>query len=93
LEYIDWGMGVLMLPDSKTGFKAIPLSAPAVEVIQNLPVIEGNPYLIPGRRNGTHLIGLEHIWYRVRAKAGLNDVRLHDLRQHAASVIMPPPAM
>jgi integrase len=86
LEYIDWGMGVLMLPDSKTGFKAIPLSAPAVEVIQNLPVIEGNPYLIPGRRNGTHLIGLEHIWYRVRAKAGLNDVRLHDLRHSYASV-------
>jgi integrase len=86
LEYVNWDVGALVLPDSKTGFKTIPLSAPAREVIENLPVVDDNPFLISGRMKNAHLIGMEHIWYRVRAKAQLPDVRLHDLRHSYASV-------
>lgn len=85
-EYYDADMGALVLPDSKSGFKSVTLSAPAREVVEGLPAIEGNEYLLPGRVKGTHLIGLEHIWYRIRDKAQLPDVRLHDLRHSYASV-------
>jgi integrase len=79
-QYVKRGRNVLELPDSKTGFKQIPLSAPALEILDNLPVVPGNDYLIPGKKSGAHYIGLQDVWERIRAKSGLKDVRIHDLR-------------
>ena len=84
-QYIKRGRGVMELPDSKTGYKQIPLSAPALEVLDNLPAVQGNDYLIPGRKTGQRYIGLQDVWERIRAAAGLNDVRIHDLRHTFAS--------
>jgi integrase len=36
-EYVDFDRGLLLLPDSKTGKKAIVLNAPALDVLANLP--------------------------------------------------------
>lgn len=47
---------------------------------------EGNPYVIPGKKPGAHLVGMPKIWQRIRKRAGLEDVRLHDLRHSFASV-------
>jgi integrase len=85
-EYINWELGALILPDSKTGFKTIPLSAPGRQVIESLPVIEGNPYVLPGHRHGQHFVSLGHVWDRIRKTAEIPDVRLHDLRHSYASV-------
>jgi integrase len=52
-EYIDFGRGLLNLPDSKTGKKSIFLSAPALAILIALPRNEGNPYLFPGTKTGT----------------------------------------
>src|SRR5262249_3759901 len=35
-EYVDFDRGLLLLPDSKTGKKAIVLNAPALDVLANL---------------------------------------------------------
>ncbi|MBL6597986.1 MAG: site-specific integrase [Alphaproteobacteria bacterium] len=75
----------LWLPDSKTGEKAIFLPAAAVELLSSLPRVEGNPHVIVGQKAGGHLIGLRKIWMRVRRRAELNDVRIHDLRHSFAS--------
>ena len=75
-----------MLPDSKTGRKAIPLNPPALAVLHEIPRLEGNPYVICGERPGRHLVNLEKPWRRIRAAAKLDDVRLHDLRHSFASV-------
>lgn len=85
-EYLDRERGCLRLPDSKTGAKEIHLNGPALAVIDALPRDIGNPYVIVGQRSGTHLVNLEKPWQQVRARAGLNDVRLHDLRHSFASV-------
>jgi integrase len=74
------------LADSKTGKKVIHLNAPALELLATIPRIEGNPYVIPGRKAEAHLVNLEKPWRRIRARAGLEDVRLHDLRHSFASV-------
>ena len=42
--------------------------------------------MIVGSNPGGHLVGLQKIWNRVRGAAGLDDVRLHDLRHSFASV-------
>ena len=75
-----------MLPDSKTGRKAVRLSPPALALLQTIPRLEGNPYVICGERPGRHLVNIEKPWRRIRAAAKLDDVRLHDLRHSFASV-------
>jgi len=78
--------GLLRLPDSKTGAKTIYLPPPAIGVLDTLPRIDGNPYVICGAKPGSHLVNLEKPWRRIRTAAGLDDVRLHDLRHTFASV-------
>jgi len=84
-DYIDMDRGEMALPDSKTGKKTVQLAGPALEVLENIPRQVGNPFVIPGERRGQHLVGLPHIWMRIREKAGLPGVRIHDLRHSFAS--------
>ena len=85
-EHVSDEHGCLMLPDSKTGRKAIHLNAPALALLQTIPRLEGNPYVICGEKSGQHLVNLEKPWQRIRKVAKLEDVRLHDLRHSFASV-------
>ena len=85
-EHVSEEHGCLMFPDSKTGRKAIHLNAPALTLLQTLPRLEGNPYVICGEKAGRHLVNLEKPWRRIRKAANLEDVRLHDLRHSFASV-------
>jgi integrase len=78
--------GCLMLPDSKTGRKAIHLNAPALALLQTIPRLEGNPYVVCGEKSGQHLVNLEKPWRRIRKAANLGNTRLHDLRHSFASV-------
>lgn len=85
-EHVDFERQQLRLPESKTGQKSIYLNAPALDVLANVPRIDGNPYVICGERQGAHLVNLQKPWRRIRKAAGLEDVRLHDLRHSFASV-------
>ena len=85
-EHVDFERQVLDLPDSKTGRKQIFLSAPALQVLSELPRVQGNPHVIVGERAGAHLVNLQKPWDRIRQAAGLEGVRLHDLRHSFASV-------
>jgi integrase len=46
--YVDWEQGVINLPDSKTGKKPIYLSNAALTVLETIPRLVDNPYIIPG---------------------------------------------
>ncbi len=85
-DYVDFGRRKLFLPDSKTGQKAISLNDPAILVLTSLLRLEGNPYVIVGRVSGQPIVNLQKPWSYVRDKAGLKDIRLHDLRHSYASV-------
>ena len=84
-DFIDFERGVARLPESKTGAKTVFLGPPALAILVGLPRIEDSPYVLPGRKDGTHLSPPQHAWRRIRAAAGLDDVRLHDLRHGFAS--------
>ncbi|MHC2017712.1 tyrosine-type recombinase/integrase [Methylobacterium sp. CM6247] len=85
-DYVDRERGCLALPDSKTGAKEIHLNEAALAVLDAVPRDLDNPYVIIGQRSGAHLVNLEKPWQRVRARAGLDEVRLHDLRHSFASI-------
>jgi len=63
----------------------LPLSDAAMEILNQIPRVEGNPYIIVGKNKGTHLININKPWRRVRLVAGIEDVRLHDLRRTVGS--------
>ena len=79
------GAREIRLRDSKTGPRVVALSPAAGRVLAALPRDAGNPWVIAGRRPGTRLRHLGYYWHRVREPAGLDDVRLHDLRHSFAS--------
>ena len=85
-NYVDFEHGYLRLPTSKTGEKVVPLGAPALKLLNALPRLQGNPFVLPGEKEGAHLVGLPRVWERIREQARLSDVRLHDLRHSFASV-------
>ncbi|MBF0169457.1 MAG: integrase arm-type DNA-binding domain-containing protein [Alphaproteobacteria bacterium] len=75
----------LHLPDSKTGAKRVYLGPPALDVLAGLRRLEGNEYVIAGKLPGQYLTDLERPWRRIRIRAKLEDVRIHDLRHSFAS--------
>jgi len=62
------------------------LNAPARALLQELPRMVDNPRVIPGMRADSGSASIDNAWSRVRAAAGLTNVRLHDLRHSFASV-------
>ena len=88
-EHVDLDGGTMLIPETKGGrpFRAH-LSKPAVEIVRGLPRFVGNPYVFPSpRRQGAHLYDIQKQWERVRKSAGLEDVRLHDLRRTLGSMM------
>ena len=82
---VDLDARELKLEDSKTGARVAPLSPEAAQVLAGIPRAERNPHVIPGKKAGTHLRNLNDAWDRIRKRAGLEDVRLHDCRHSFAS--------
>ena len=76
----------LMLPDSKTGAKIIWLNGPALDVIDALPDRRSTGFVFPARLSPNRPLALDVPWTRIRKRAALPDVRLHDLRHSFASV-------
>ena len=85
-EHVDLPARMLRLPDSKTGAKAVHLGQAAIAAVSALSRDPFNPHVIPGTLPGKPLSDLQPFWRRVRARVGLKDVRLHDLRHTYASV-------
>lgn len=83
---VDLKRGAATLPHSKTGRSYRAIGAPAAELLASLPRLEGSPYVFPSSmRPGHHLTEIRKTWESVRRDAGLEDVRLHDLRHSLAS--------
>jgi integrase len=102
---VDLDAGQIRLEHHKTSKKAgarmVLLCAPACELLENLPRVLGNPYVIPGAVIGESLVNLQTPWERVRDavstlqekakvpkkdRVSLSDVTIHDLRRSFASL-------
>lgn len=85
-ENVDLERGVIFLTTSKTGKKTLYLAAAAQSVIQAIPRIEGNPFIIVGSKSGRPRADLKKPWAAIQRSAKLQGLRLHDLRHSFASI-------
>jgi integrase len=87
-EYLDLEAGTAKLPDSKTGFKIVPLSAPAVDIFKSLTA--HSDYVFPSATSASgHMEGLVQPWKFLKANAELKGRwRIHDLRHAFASIMV-----
>ena len=82
---VDRTAGEFRLRDGKTGTRMVPLTPTAEAVLAGIRGVPTNPWVIVGKQPGAHLPTITAEWYRLRARAGLDDVRIHDLRHSYAS--------
>lgn len=82
---VDVTAGELRLRDAKSGPRMVHLTAPVAKVLDSLARTPGEALLFPGPGGGSFGPGFESFWRRIRSRAGLPDVRLHDLRHSYAS--------
>ncbi len=86
---VDFTNRILTLRKTKNGKQhVVPLSAEAISILETLPRTTGNPYVLPGGKDGRPLVNIYKPWYRILEDANLNDVHIHDLRRSFASMIV-----
>lgn len=84
-DEVDLDRAVLRLADSKTGPRPVPLSKQARDFLATLHERRGeSPWVCPGN-GGAQVKGIHRAWHRLRLRAGLPDVKIHDLRRSAAT--------
>lgn len=82
---VDLENSCLRLSDSKTGARVVHLGSPALDLLANLKRQPNNPWVICGKIPGTYRKEIQKFWQRIRNRAGIDDVRIHDLRHSFAS--------
>ena len=82
---VDRTAGLIRLRDSKTGPRVVPLTRAVKSVLDGIEKTPGSKNVIVGQRFGRPLANFDSHWKVIRERAGLNDVRLHDLRHSYAS--------
>ena len=82
---VDRAAGELRLRDGKTGARMVPLTPAVLGVLENIPRLPDNPWVIVGRKPGARLVNVSDPWALVLAEAGVDGVRIHDLRHSWAS--------
>lgn len=82
---VDLENSCLRLSDSKTGARVVHLGPPALDLLANLKRQPNNPWVICGKIPGTYRKEIQKFWQRIRHRAGIDDVRIHDLRHSFAS--------
>jgi len=88
-EYVDWDKCTLFVPIAKSGRpRTIALSAAAMDLLRSIKRLPGNPYVFPSPTNEKPCMTLQSEWERIRHRAGLTEVRLHDLRHTYASFLV-----
>ena len=86
-ENVDVARRILTVPLSKSGkARHIPLSDAALQILEGIP--RKSEWLFPSRKNASHIKTIYEAWDRVRKRAVLKDVRLHDLRHSFASFLV-----
>lgn len=86
-EYIEWENRTLLVPISKSGRpRRVSLNASAIELLRSVP--RTSSYIFPSPSTARPCPSLFFPWDRIRKRASLRGLRLHDLRHSFASFLV-----
>ena len=88
VETMKWGninieQKIINLDDSKTGPRSVEMTEEVIAIIESMNRLSNSDFVFPGK--GSRQIRLTKVWWKVRTRASLDDVRLHDLRHSFAT--------
>jgi len=84
------GRRVWHIPHTKSGKnRHVILNPMAIDILEALPKVEGNPYVFPGKIKGQPINNPTEVFKRIKKRAGIEEsFRLHDIRHTVASLII-----
>lgn len=86
-KQIDWDERTAVVRGKNGELVYQPLNDMAIDILQALPRRTNNPYVIPGGKPGGRRWDLFKPWNKIRRRAGVPDVQIHDLRRTVATWI------
>jgi len=87
-SHLDLGERIWTIPkeEFKTGkAKVVVLSAPAVEILLRRQASAASDFVFPSRSASGHLVEPKKSWAAVCKRAGIGNLRIHDLRRSLGS--------
>ena len=85
-ENVDLAQRTVWLPETKAGRPhLLPLPAPAIAILETVPSRGNGEWVFPSDSASGHIVEPAKAWQRIRKRAGVPDVRIHDLRHTLAS--------
>jgi integrase len=85
-EDISFQSETWVLPKTKGGKHSVPLIGPAMEILRRRKADAGdNKYVFPGRHGFGHLTDPRRGWESIKKRAGIENLRIHDLRRSMGS--------
>lgn len=89
---IDWSLKSWRIPKTKSGkIRHIPLSSGAMQLLEKLKLAglaEPYAYIFASPKTGKAYVSFYYSWDAARKRAGLPDLRVHDLRHSFASFLV-----
>ncbi|PQO21989.1 recombinase XerD [Rhodobacteraceae bacterium WD3A24] len=83
---INFAAATWRVPETKNGeAQTIHLPEQAVELLKERKLASDGPWVFPGSGREGHLADPKKAWQRILAEAGIEDLRIHDLRRTLGS--------
>ncbi|AWM86102.1 site-specific integrase [Microvirga sp. 17 mud 1-3] len=88
-ENLDRERGLLTVHETKPGERQhIVLDGSALAILDGIPKLESNPYIIAGDKPGKPIVFYRRAWMRILKRAGMNRFPPHGLRHNYASALV-----
>jgi integrase len=85
-EDVDFKQGTIRLPETKAGHPhLLPLPQVAITILESSSNPTKTGWIFPSESGTGHVVEPAKAWQRIRKRAGVEDVRIHDLRHTLAS--------
>lgn len=84
-DNIDYQRKRVLIPDSKTGKRILPIGDEVVNLLQSIAEHQLSEFVFPGRYLDRPLEGVKKPWLWICREAGLSNVRIHDIRHTFAT--------
>ena len=88
-DRVDFNLRTVTIEKTKNGkVLAQPMVEAAIGILAELPSRGVSEYVFPGNRSGRPVVAPDDAWERIRARAGIPDLHIHDLRHSFASFLI-----